>query len=281
MVTASKLEFETRVHDLLRSHKKALIVACDGVASKQMAEVRMALRGRATLLMGKNTLIKKCVRNYLDASGDDLWAPLLDLLVLNVGVLFVDADLAEVRQAVLSNTMPAAAKVGMVATVDVTIPAGNTGMDPAQTNFFQALNIPTKITKGCVEIIKDVELLKVGQKVESSAAALLAKLDIKPFEFALRPFTVFDEGSVYSTAVLDITDDAVLASARAAINNVAALSLGAGVPTAASVPHSIVAGFKNVVAVALGTDYSFPLADKVKENMAAAAAGGDAGAWAF
>lgn len=145
----------------------ALICQVDNVSSKQMAEIRRDLRGRAVLLMGKNTLVKKCVRSYVEKTGDDKWEYLLDLLVLNVGILFVENDLNDVRSAVLANTVPAPARVGATATVDVTIPAGNTGMDPAQTSFFQALNIPTKITKGNVEIIKDVELLKVGIQLQS------------------------------------------------------------------------------------------------------------------
>ena len=115
----------------------------------------------------------------------------------------------------------APARVGLVAPVDVTVPAGNTGLDPSQTNFFQvssadivwnihtpdwlpcaaapdlvasslvacvvwrhgvsaltthchsaklrafmqALNIPTKINKGTVEITTDVQLIRIGEKV--------------------------------------------------------------------------------------------------------------------
>ena len=49
--------------------------------------------------------------------------------------------------------------------MDVVVPAQNTGMGPEKTSFFQALAIPTKITKGTIEIIKDVELIKVGDYV--------------------------------------------------------------------------------------------------------------------
>lgn len=51
------------------------------------------------------------------------------------------------RNAISAFKVGAPARVGLVAPNDVTIPAGNTGMDPSQTSFFQALNIPTKINK--------------------------------------------------------------------------------------------------------------------------------------
>ena len=44
--------------------------------------------------------------------------------------------------------MSAPARAGGVAPTEVIVPAGNTGMGPEKTQFFQALNIQTKITKG-------------------------------------------------------------------------------------------------------------------------------------
>ena len=49
----------------------------------------------------------------------------------------------------------------------------------------QALNIPTKINKGCVEIVTDVHLIKQSEKMGGSEATLLAKLGIKPFSYGL------------------------------------------------------------------------------------------------
>jgi len=55
----------------------------------------------------------------------------------------------------------APAKAGIIAPNDVLVPKGNTGMEPTQTSFLQALNIPSKINKGQVEILSDVNLIKV------------------------------------------------------------------------------------------------------------------------
>jgi large subunit ribosomal protein LP0 len=77
--------------------------------------------------------------------------------------------------------VPAGAKAGTLAPTDVFVPPGPTGLDPGQTGFFQALNIATKIVKGSIEIVAQVHLIKKGDKITSSAVALLSKLDIKPF----------------------------------------------------------------------------------------------------
>jgi len=47
----------------------------------------------------------------------------------------------------------APARAGAIAPVDVIIPAQNTGLGPEKTSFFQALAIPTKISRGTIEII--------------------------------------------------------------------------------------------------------------------------------
>lgn len=78
------------------------------------------------------------------------------------------------------------------------------------------------------------------------------------------PVQVIESGSVFDPAVLDITDDDLMASVMSGIREVAALSMGAHYPTLAAVPHVLIDGYKNVLAIALATDYSFPLAEKVR-----------------
>jgi large subunit ribosomal protein LP0 len=68
--------------------------------------------------------------------------------------------------------------------------------------------------------------------------------------------------------VLDLTDDNLGAYIIAGLRNVAAACLALNYPTIASAPHSLINGYKNVLAVAVETDYSFPLAEKVKAYLA-------------
>ena len=101
-----------------------------------------------------------------------------------------------------------------------------------------------------------------------SHAALLAKLGVLPFEFNLNPITVFDNGAVYDCKVLDIKEEDMIKSIQAGVSNIAAFSLATGFPTLAAVPHAIINAYKNVLAIAVSTDYSFPLAEKIKGILA-------------
>lgn len=59
-----------------------------------------------------------------------------DALVLNVGLIFSEGDLGEIKAIIDTQVREAPAKVGTLAPIDVTVPAGPTGMDPKQTQFF-------------------------------------------------------------------------------------------------------------------------------------------------
>jgi len=183
----------------------------------------------------------------------------------NVGFVFTNGDLSEIRTKLSSVKVKSAAKSGAIAPCDVIVPAGPTGQDPAKTSFFQALSIPTKISKGVIEIVNDVHLIKAGSKVTASQAALLQMLNIQPFEYALVARTVYDDGSVMPAAVLDITDQEVINRFRNGVASVAALSLQIGYPTVASVPYALTSSFRNILAISVATNYTFPQAQKLKE----------------
>lgn len=268
-ISKKKLAYSEKVTDLLKTYDKAFIVHADNVGSKQFQDIRTALRDLdSIILMGKNTLMKKCIRNYIETTGEDKWEPMLDLLVGNVGIVFTTADLCELRDKIAEFKVPAAARPGLVAQCSVTIPAGPTGMDPSQTNFFQTLNIATKINKGSIEIIEDVIVITEGNKVGASEAILLSKMNIKPFSYGLVLLQVFESGSVYVPAVLDLTDEDIIKGIMTGISQVAMFSLGANYPTVVSLPHTIINCYKTVLAVAVATDYTFPFAEKCKAYLA-------------
>lgn len=129
------------------------------------------------------------------------------------------------------------------------------------------LNIPTKINKGTVEIITPVELIKKGDKVGSSEAALLAKLGIRPFSYGLVITSVYDSGSVFTPEVLDLTEEDLIVKFSAGVSIVASLSLAVSYPTLAAAPHMFINAYKNVLAIAIETEYSYSHADKVKEYL--------------
>lgn len=261
-----KVEYFGRMKTLLSSYQKLFVVEVDNVGSQQLQNTRQALRGTAEILMGKNTMMRKIIKEFCAENPGTPVAKLESCLRGNVGFVFTNGDLGEVRQILESNVRPAPARVGSIAPSSVIVPKGPTGCDPGQTAFFQTLQIATKITRGQIEITNDVDLIQAGDKVTASQAALLQKLNIEPFTYGLILKNVYDNGSLFDAKVLDITDDVLAAKFGEALKVVAALSLQIGYPTQASVPHSIANAFKAVLAVTVCLDkYIFEEAAPYKE----------------
>ncbi|KAG1931610.1 60S acidic ribosomal protein P0 [Pimephales promelas] len=261
-----KSNYFLKIIQLLDDFPKCFIVGADNVGSKQMQTIRLSLRGKAVVLMGKNTMMRKAIRGHLE--NNPALERLLPHIRGNVGFVFTKEDLPEVRDLLLQNKVPAAARAGAIAPCEVTVPAQNTGLGPEKTSFFQALGITTKISRGTIEILSDVQLIKPGDKVGASEATLLNMLNISPFSYGLIIQQVYDNGSVYSPEVLDITEDALHKRFLEGVRNIASVCLQIGYPTLASIPHSIINTYKRVLAVAVETDYSFPMAEKVKAFLA-------------
>jgi large subunit ribosomal protein LP0 len=267
-----KSAYYKQLTEYLNEFKTCIIVHADNVGSNQLQKVRILLREapKGFVLMGKNTLARNCIRAA--AQSNPKLEKLLPLVVGNIGFVFTNDDAKAVRDKVLSVRMPAAAKAGTFASANVFVPPGPTGLDPSQTNFFQALNIATKIVKGAIEIISEVHLLKPGDKVGSSEVALLSKLNIRPFTFGLKIVQVYEDGATYESSVLDLTADALLAKFFNGVSKVAAISLAIKYPTQASLPHLVSSAYSKMLSIALTTSYTWAEAEKFKAGAAAGAA---------
>mmetsp|Transcript_4805 Transcript_4805/g.8594 ORF Transcript_4805/g.8594 Transcript_4805/m.8594 type:complete len:322 (+) Transcript_4805:231-1196(+) len=264
-----KADYFSHMKELMTTYTKLFVVEIDNVGSMQLQQTRMALRGTAEVLMGKNTMMRKCIREYVEENPESPVGKLEECCRGNVGFVFTNGDLGEIRSALESNVRPAPAKIGSVAPIDVMIEAGPTGCDPGQTAFFQTLQIQTKITRGQIEMTSATHLIKKGEKVTASEAALLQKLAIEPFTYGMTLKSVYDSGSLFDAKVLDITDDVLAEKFVAALNTISKLSLALNMPTEASVTHSVANAFKAILSVTVELEkYTFDKAEIYKAYLA-------------
>lgn len=141
-------------------------------------------------------------------------------------------------------------------------------MEPGKTSFFQALQVPTKIARGTIEITNDLKLVEAGTKVGPSEATLLNMLNISPFTYGMGIAQVYDEGQTFPSEILDIGEEQLLGALTKAIATVATISLALNFPTLPSVMHSVVNSYKNVLSVAIETEYSWPEIEQLKDRIA-------------
>eukprot|EP00826_Nyctotherus_ovalis_P028135 TRINITY_DN2217_c0_g1_i2.p1 TRINITY_DN2217_c0_g1~~TRINITY_DN2217_c0_g1_i2.p1 ORF type:complete len:331 (+),score=130.78 TRINITY_DN2217_c0_g1_i2:123-1115(+) len=275
-----------RLWKYLDEYKKILVVRCSNLTATLFQDIRQALRPLgATILMGKNTLLKAGIRRKMEEpkdSDDDYeirrqnYRPmpeldkLIDVCNGYIGLIFCRDNLSEVKDKLKEYKCIKGAKVGVVAPCDVFIQPGPTGLDPKQTNFFQALNIQTKIVKTQIEILHVTKIISQGQKISASECALLDKLSIKPFIFELKIQHVYDNGVIYSPTVLDIGKAEVIQKLRKGATYLTAAALQTGYPTTLSARQMLLTAFKNMLSFTMTTDYSFKQAEAIKAAVSSA-----------
>jgi len=263
---AEKQIYFEKLKELLAKYPSIFLVNVDNVGSNQMHQIRVALRGKGVVLMGKNTMVRRALRSILAESPQ--FERLLPHIKGNIGFVFTDKDLKDIRELIIANKVAAPARAGAFAPKDVVVPASNTGMEPGKTSFFQALGIPTKIARGTIEIVSDVKVVTAGTRVGSSEATLLNMLNISPFTYGMTVVQIFDQGNVFSPEVLDIDESELIDRFLSGIKTIAAISLALDYPTIVSVTHSLVNAYKKLIAISLATEYSFDGSEKVKEYLA-------------
>jgi len=258
-----KQNFHVKLSKMLDEYQQLLIVGIDNISSDHMQQIRKAVRGMATILCGKNTLIRRTLR--LQAKTNSALETLLPHVTGNVALVFTKGSLSAVKKKLLELRVSAAAKAGTIAPSIVIVPKGPTGLEPTKTAILQALNITSKINRGQIEIIADKILIEPNAKIGQSEAALLQMLNIRPFSYGMTVDSVYDNGSMYDVSVLDWSDEEIIKKFLDGVRNVACIGLSIGYPTIASLPHSIMNGYKKILSIAMATDISFPRADQLKQ----------------
>ncbi len=188
---------------------------------------------------------------------------------LQVLLIFTNEELSKITEITSKFLVEKQAKVGAISPIEVTLPAGPTGMDSSQIEYFQALKIPTKVIKNQLEIVSATKILVIGQKISMSEINLMKKFNIKPYKHYVQVQKIYMSGKLYDKAILSITNDYLKQKLEQGLRNVAAFSLGANVPNKASAPHLFSQGFRNILGLSLGAGVEIAQA---KNLLAAASA---------
>jgi large subunit ribosomal protein LP0 len=99
--TTWKSSYFLKIIQFLDVYPKCFLVGVDNVGSRQMQQIPMSLRGKAVVLMGKSTMMRKAIRGHLE--NNPALEKLLPHIRGNVGIVFTKEDLTEIRDMLLAN----------------------------------------------------------------------------------------------------------------------------------------------------------------------------------
>lgn len=274
MVNERKRNIVKRLCECFTKYNQVIVVALDNVSTNQIHAARSILQNgehKGEMIIGKNTLIKKALKfvteepnsasddyeDHKQYSQNSKLEVLKDLMKLNVGLIFSEEPYIELREKVEAEKIKMPARTGIPAPCDVILPVGPTGIEVGKIDLFHKLNIQCKTVKSAIEINKEVKIITKGGLVGEGASQMCKLLQIVPFEYSLTFQYVYIDGVILDQSIIEMPLENVTKSFEQYAGYLTALSLGADIPNALSVPQFIANGFKSLLAIGSETGYEF------------------------
>ena len=194
-VAVWKKEIFSDLQNLLRKYSVVAVADLQKVRSSQIQEIRKKLRGKAELIVAKNTILQKASESLAsEKSNVDKFA---NSLSGSKVLIFTQMNPFELIVFLNKNKVRVPAKGGDVATGEIMIPAGNTGLQPGPViSEFNEAKVQTRIEGGSIFVAKDTVVATRGDVISTKTASLLSKLGMKPMEAGLALSYAFDNGLV-------------------------------------------------------------------------------------
>jgi large subunit ribosomal protein L10 len=170
-------------HELQELPKKYDVIALSKmtkVRATQLMMIRKKLRNDIKILIIKNKVAQRAFEKIKDVPGLESLSKELEG---QCGLIFTQISPFKLNLIFDQNKVFLPAKGGDIASKEISIPAGNTGITPGPVlSEFKEANVPTKIDQGSIWISRDTTIARQGEVISQKLASLMSKLNIKPIE---------------------------------------------------------------------------------------------------
>jgi len=249
-VAVWKKEIFTDLVQLLEKYSVIAVADLEKVRSSQIQEIRKKLRGKADLIVAKNTILQKASVSI--ASKKENVDKFAEGLTGSKVLIFTQMDPFELIMFLNRNKVRVPAKGGDIATSDIVVPAGNTGLQPGPViSEFNEAKVQTRIEAGSIFVARDTVVASKGEAISTKTASLLSKLGMKPMEAGLSLSSAYDNGLVLRandlTFDLDQMKSDFASAARLAFN----IAVEANIMLPQTAPAIISKAYRRAVAVSV------------------------------
>ena len=196
-----KTQMYQQLQELPKKYKVLALVKMTKVRASQILPLRKKLKGEVEFVSIKDKVAKKALEK-VDVPGiKEIIEELKDQCMF----MFTNMSPFKLNVLLAKNKMMLAARGGDISSIDIVVPAKNTGIAPGpMLTEFKEAGIPTKIDQGTIWISKETTPVKKGQVINDKLAPLLGKLDIKPVEAGIALYSAIEDGLKYSEEELVI-----------------------------------------------------------------------------
>jgi large subunit ribosomal protein L10 len=226
------------------------------VRAAQLMAIRKKFRNDIKIKVIKNRVAQRAFQKQNNRDGLDYLSKELEG---QCALLFTNISPFKLNLIFDKNKVFLPAKGGDVATKDITIPSGNTGISPGPVlSEFKEANVATKIDQGTIWVNKDTVVTRSGSVITQKLASLMSKLNIKPIEAGISISLAIAEGMVLRENDLKINlaeyHDELSRSFHAAFS----LAIESSYPNTETIRYLLRKANQNAMALASESGYLSP-----------------------
>lgn len=261
MVLQEKAAEVAEIMKLLRQYRVIGVASLQKVRASQLQELKKKFQKDAYVRVIKNTLMKRAIENVEEKRE----LKKLEKYLTGPNVfLFTNMNPFKLALLLEKSKVRLIAKAGDVASFDVIVPAGNTGLPPGPIiSQLNAVGLPTRIESGSVWITKDTLVARKGETISEKLASVLSKLGIKAVEAGLTLKAVYDDGLLIEGEQLTLNIDETKKQFETAQTEAFKLSIGIAYPTKENI--QILLQIAHTEAHALSIGAAIPTKETIKD----------------
>jgi large subunit ribosomal protein L10 len=210
------------------------VIDVHGVPAPAFQTMRTNLRGKAEIVMLKNTLLKIAIQE--SAKSKKGLEKLVDIVDGQCAIVTSDMNPFRLFRQLDATKTKMPARGGEISPDDIEIKAGDTPFKPGPVvGELQKAGLPAAIEQGKVVIKKDKVVVKKGDKIPRDVALVLGKLEIFPLTVGLDLHAAYEDGMVYKRDVLAVDETMILNQVRQAASGAMNLAVFISYPTRQSI----------------------------------------------
>jgi large subunit ribosomal protein L10 len=256
-----KAQMYQQLQELPKKYKVLALIKMYKVRSTQILPLRKILKDDVEFVSIKDKVAQKALEK-LDVPG------IKDIVgELSGQCMFMFTNMSPFKLNVLlaKNKIMMMARGGDVASLDVVVPAKNTGIAPGpMLTEFKEAGIPTKIDQGTIWIAKDTTPVLKGEVINEKLASILGKLDIKPVEAGILLYVALEDGVKYVEAEMVIDVEKIKGEFAQAHQEAVSLSIAAAYITPDNISQILSKAAQSARSVSVESGF---MTDETKEQI--------------
>ncbi len=247
-----KVQAIERVAALAKKRKVIAIAGIGKVRAAQIMGLKKSFRNQLDIIVAKNTLTNIALSKMNLPNADVL---LKELKGQNALIL-TDMNPFKLYLILQKGRVSLPARAGDIATEEIVIPAGNTGIPPGPVlSEFKEAKVATKIESGSIFVNKDTVVAKTGDVISAPLAGLLSRLGLKPIKAGISVNIAYMDGLLFREKDIAIDPEAYLNELKASFAAALGIAVQQVYLTKESTPLIITKGFRNAKALAVSAGY--------------------------